>query len=65
MTTRDASRPEAQQLINQPHFRIAARRLGEAIAADLDSGALVREIEVIAMGRRSAERPLRVSALLN
>ena len=54
-----------QQLINQPHFRIAARRLGEAIAADLDSGALVREMEVIAMGRRSAERPLRVSALLN
>ena len=50
------------RLVAEPGFRISARRLGEAIAADLNSGGLAREMEVIAMARRSAGRGAREPA---
>ena len=42
----------AARLILEPHCRLAARRLGEAIAADVDGAGLVREMEAIAAMRR-------------
>jgi MGT family glycosyltransferase len=42
------------RLVTTPHFRLAARRLQEAIAPDLQSDALVSEMEAIAAsGRRN------------
>jgi UDP:flavonoid glycosyltransferase YjiC (YdhE family) len=42
----------AARLILEPDCRLAARRLGEAIAADVDGAGLVREMEAIAAMRR-------------
>jgi UDP:flavonoid glycosyltransferase YjiC (YdhE family) len=41
------------RLISEPHFRIAARRLGDAIATDCHSSSLVQEMEAIAAARRA------------
>jgi UDP:flavonoid glycosyltransferase YjiC (YdhE family) len=41
------------RLIREPHFRIAAHRLGEAMAADVAASSLVREMEAIADSRVS------------
>jgi MGT family glycosyltransferase len=38
------------RLIAEPHFRVNARRLGDAIAADIKSSGLVDEMEAIAAG---------------
>ena len=38
----------ATRLISEPHFRLAARRLGAAIKADVDADGLVREMEEVA-----------------
>ncbi|MEJ0094946.1 MAG: glycosyltransferase [Methylocella sp.] len=48
-----------KRLITEPHFRVAAKRLGEAIAADIDSVGLVREMEAIAVPWRPKERAMR------
>ena len=40
------------RLIREPHFRAAARRLGEAIRAEIASSSLVEEMETIAAGHR-------------
>jgi hypothetical protein len=42
------------RLITEPHFRIAARRLGDAIKADLDKSAITYEMEAIVAARRGA-----------
>src|SRR5262249_22933013 len=42
----------AAQLILEPRCRLAARRLGEAIVADIDGAGLVREMEAIAAMHR-------------
>ena len=42
----------AARLILEPDCRLAARRLGEAVAADVDGAGLVREMEAIAAMRR-------------
>jgi UDP:flavonoid glycosyltransferase YjiC (YdhE family) len=41
------------RLIFEPDFRLAARRLGEAIKADIDSAGLVQEMEAIVAEHRS------------
>jgi UDP:flavonoid glycosyltransferase YjiC (YdhE family) len=51
--------PEAEivavinRLIREPHFRVAARRLGEAINAEIESAGLVGEMEEIARAQAS------------
>jgi UDP:flavonoid glycosyltransferase YjiC (YdhE family) len=40
-----------RRLIEEPHFRNAARRLGDAVAADIDASRLVREMEAIVSAR--------------
>jgi MGT family glycosyltransferase len=51
------------RLIREPHFRVAARRLGESIASEIDAARLVGEMEeIVATHRspgRSHARPLR------
>jgi MGT family glycosyltransferase len=48
----------AARLILEPDFRIAARRLGEAIKADIDRAGLVQEMEaIVAAHRRDRARP--------
>jgi MGT family glycosyltransferase len=42
------------RLITETHFRTAARRLGDAIKADLDKSAIVHEMEAIVAARRGA-----------
>jgi MGT family glycosyltransferase len=44
------------RLIKEPHFRAAARRVGDAIKSDIDASSLVREMEAITprRWRRSA-----------
>lgn len=44
------------RLIEEPHFRVASRRVGDAINADIDASSLVREMEAIVpqRWRRSA-----------
>jgi MGT family glycosyltransferase len=50
----------AARLIFDPHFRLAARRLGEAIKADIDRAGLVQEMEaIVAAHRRDRARPER------
>jgi UDP:flavonoid glycosyltransferase YjiC (YdhE family) len=44
-------------LILEPRFRLAARRLGAAIAADIDGAALVREMETVAAMPRHDRAP--------
>jgi MGT family glycosyltransferase len=44
------------RLISEPHFRVAARRLGAAIAADCNSSSLVEEMESVVAERRQAQR---------
>jgi UDP:flavonoid glycosyltransferase YjiC (YdhE family) len=39
------------RLINEPHFRAAAQRLGAAIAGEIDAAPLVREMEEIVRSR--------------
>ena len=41
------------RLVKEPRFRLAARRLQEAIARDLESGTLVTEMEAIAASGRA------------
>jgi UDP:flavonoid glycosyltransferase YjiC (YdhE family) len=43
------------RLTKEPHFRAAARRLGDAITADINASSLVREMEMIVADRREAE----------
>ncbi len=52
------------RLIAEPHFRIAARRLGDAIAADLDSASLVNEMEAIVEARLPKRHMMREKRLL-
>ncbi|MEI9984517.1 MAG: nucleotide disphospho-sugar-binding domain-containing protein [Aliidongia sp.] len=40
------------RLIKEPHFRAAARRIGDAIKADMDGSVLVQEMEAIVAARR-------------
>jgi MGT family glycosyltransferase len=48
----------AARLIVEPDFRLAARRLGEAIKADIDRAGLVQEMEaIVAAHRRDDARP--------
>jgi MGT family glycosyltransferase len=47
------------RLITEPHFRIAARHLGDAIKADLDKSAVVHEMEAIVAARRGARTAVR------
>jgi MGT family glycosyltransferase len=48
----------AARLIFEPDFRLAARRLGEAIKADIDRAGLVQEMEaIVAAHRRDRARP--------
>jgi UDP:flavonoid glycosyltransferase YjiC (YdhE family) len=52
----------AARLILEPSCRLAARRLGEAIAADIDGAGLVREMEAIAaMHRQDRASEVRAS----
>jgi len=44
------------RLIVEPHFKIAARKLGQAIKADIDASSLVKEMEALAASR-AARRP--------
>jgi UDP:flavonoid glycosyltransferase YjiC (YdhE family) len=46
-----------KRLIREPHFRIAARRLGDAIKADIDALAVVDEMETIVAARRGTGVP--------
>jgi UDP:flavonoid glycosyltransferase YjiC (YdhE family) len=46
------------QLIKEPHFRVNARRLGDAIAGDIKSERLVGEMEEIVRARRIADERL-------
>ena len=43
-----------RRLTTEPHFRASARRLGEAIRADIDASILVRELEAVAAAGRGA-----------
>jgi UDP:flavonoid glycosyltransferase YjiC (YdhE family) len=45
------------RLIREPHFRVAARRLGDAMATDCHSSILVQEMESIAAARREVSEP--------
>ncbi len=47
------------RLLTEPHFRIAAHRLGAAIAADLNSAVLVGEMETIVASRWMNSRATR------
>jgi UDP:flavonoid glycosyltransferase YjiC (YdhE family) len=49
------------RLIKEPQFRAAARRVGDAIMADIDASNLVREMEMIVADRREAESVMRRS----
>ncbi|WP_456659910.1 glycosyltransferase [Bradyrhizobium sp. JR3.5] len=56
-----ASEPEIaaaiKQLIAGPQFKVAARKLGEVIKADIDTSPLVQEMEILAaIGRRRRSR---------
>lgn len=42
------------RLTTEPHFRASARRLGEAIRAEIDASILVRELEALAAAGRGA-----------
>jgi UDP:flavonoid glycosyltransferase YjiC (YdhE family) len=53
----------AARLILAPDFRRAARRLGNAVAADIDGAALVREMEAI-VSAHQRERTRREPILL-
>jgi hypothetical protein len=44
------------RLIKEPHFRVRARRLGDAIAGDIKSERLVGEMEEIVRARRLTGR---------
>jgi UDP:flavonoid glycosyltransferase YjiC (YdhE family) len=48
-----------RRLIREPHFRTAARRLGDAIQADLDRSAIVHEMEAIVAARRGVGMAVR------
>jgi UDP:flavonoid glycosyltransferase YjiC (YdhE family) len=50
------------KLLAEPHFRIAARRLGDAIQADIDGSALVGELETMVLSRRAAAVAVRRAA---
>ncbi|MFG1464863.1 nucleotide disphospho-sugar-binding domain-containing protein [Xanthobacter sp. DSM 24535] len=41
------------RLISEPHFRVAAQRLSELIASEVEAGRLVDEMEELACARRS------------
>jgi UDP:flavonoid glycosyltransferase YjiC (YdhE family) len=43
------------RLIREPHFRASARRLGNAIKAEIGSSSVVREMEAIVAARREPE----------
>ena len=48
------------RLLTEPQFKEAARRVGDAIKADIDRSSLVDEMETIAgAGRRAGQQPLR------
>lgn len=47
-----------KRLIDEPHFRVAARRLGKAMTAEIDSAILVSEMEAIVAARRAPRRRL-------
>ena len=49
-----------RRLTTEPHFRASARRLGQAIRADIDASILVRELEAIATARRGAGTAARI-----
>jgi MGT family glycosyltransferase len=44
------------RLIKEPHFRAAAKRIGEAIKADIATCALVHEMEMVVEARRKPRR---------
>jgi UDP:flavonoid glycosyltransferase YjiC (YdhE family) len=48
------------RLLTEPQFKEAARRIGDAIKADIDRSCLADEMEMIAAaGRRPSQQPLR------
>jgi UDP:flavonoid glycosyltransferase YjiC (YdhE family) len=48
------------RLLTEPHFKEAARRVGDAIKTDIDRSSLVDEMETIAAaGRWASQQPLR------
>src|SRR5260370_17589426 len=51
---------EMNGLLPEPKFKEGARRVGEAITADIDRSSLVDEMETIAAGGRwASQQPLR------
>jgi UDP:flavonoid glycosyltransferase YjiC (YdhE family) len=44
------------RLLSEPHFAVAARRLGEAIADDIKAGRIVLEMEEIVEAQPSMRR---------
>jgi hypothetical protein len=42
-----------KRLLTEPHFRIASRRLGIAIKADIEACSLVHELETVATRRKA------------
>jgi hypothetical protein len=47
------------RLLTEPQFKEAARRVGDAIKADIDRSSFVDEMETIAAGRWASQQPLR------
>jgi UDP:flavonoid glycosyltransferase YjiC (YdhE family) len=47
------------RLVTEPQFKAAARRVGDAIRADIDRSSLVAEMETIAALGRAAHQQLR------
>jgi UDP:flavonoid glycosyltransferase YjiC (YdhE family) len=47
------------RLITEPQFKAAARRVGDAIKADIDRSSLVDEMETIAAAGYAARQQLR------
>ncbi|MGA7326254.1 MAG: hypothetical protein WBX25_17670 [Rhodomicrobium sp.] len=52
------------RLLSEPRFRAAARRLGDAIQADIDGSALVTELETMVTARRGARMAVSRAAAL-
>jgi len=47
------------RLLTEPQYKAAARKLGEAIRADMESSGLVREMEAIAATRPAGQHPVK------
>jgi UDP:flavonoid glycosyltransferase YjiC (YdhE family) len=50
----EAIRAACARLLQEPSFRAAAKRLGDAVAADAENSTVVQELEAAAGASRSA-----------